>query len=225
MDITLRAQQGRPTGSRSSRRMRREGQVPAVAYGRDLEPVTIAVDGRELHAALHTEAGLNALINLEIDGGGTQLTMAKQLQRHPVRGDIIHVDFVTISLTEAVRADVPIVLRGEPVGVVEGGIVETVRATVDIEALPTDIPPNITVDISHLEVGSTLTVADLPELSGVTYLEDPTAAVVTITLPAAVLAEEEEEEVLEEELLEGEEAPEEAPEEGAREAEERGGEE
>lgn len=221
MDITLRAQQGRPTGSRSSRRMRREGQVPAVAYGRDLEPVTIAVDGRELHAALHTEAGLNALINLEIDGGGTQLTMAKQLQRHPVRGDIIHVDFVTISLTEAVRADVPIVLRGEPVGVVEGGIVETVRATVDIEALPTDIPPNITVDISHLEVGSTLTVADLPELSGVTYLEDPTAAVVTITLPAAVLAEEEEEEVLEEELLEGEEAPEE----GAREAEERGGEE
>ncbi len=148
--------------------------------------------------------------------------MAKQLQRHPVRGDIIHVDFVTISLTEAVRADVPIVLQGEPVGVVEGGIVETVRATVDIEALPTDIPPNVTIDISHLEVGSTLTVADLPELPGVTYLEDPTAAVVTITLPAAVLAEEEvEEEVLEEELVEGEEAPEEA----AREAEERGDEE
>ncbi len=224
MDITLRARQGRPTGSRSSRRMRLEGQVPAVAYGRDLEPVTIAVDARELHAALHTEAGLNALINLEIEGGGTQLTMAKQLQRHPVRGDIIHVDFVTISLTEAVRADVPIVLQGEPVGVVEGGIVETVRATVDIEALPTDIPPNIAVDISHLEVGSTLTVADLPELSGVAYLEDPTAAVVTITLPAAVLAEEEEE-VLEEELLEGEEAPEEAPAEGAPEAEAPGDEE
>ena len=117
MEVTLRAETGRPQGSRPSRRLRRAGRVPAVVYGKDIEPKAIAVDRRELYGALHTDAGLNALINLEIDGGNNQLTMAKAVGRHPVRGEIIHVDFVTISLTETTRVDVALELQGDPVGV------------------------------------------------------------------------------------------------------------
>jgi len=121
MEVTLRAETGRTLGSRPTRRLRRTGRVPAVLYGRDLESRAIAVDRRELYGALHTEAGLNALISLDIDGTDQHLTMARAVDRHPVRGEIIHVDFVTISLTETTRVEVILELQGDPVGVREGG--------------------------------------------------------------------------------------------------------
>ena len=211
MEVTLRAETGRAQGSRPSRRLRRTGQVPAVVYGKDIEPNAIAVDRRELYGVLHTEAGLNALINLEVDGGKEELTMAKVVERHPVRGEIIHVDFVTISLTEKTRADVVLDLQGDPVGVREGGIVETINNTVLVEALPTDIPTSIAIDVSEMNVGDTLRISDLPVIEGVEYLDDVDEPLITVVLPAAEVAAEEE--VLEgEELEEGEEGEEgEAP--------------
>jgi large subunit ribosomal protein L25 len=209
MDITLRAETGRTLGSRPSRRLRRTGMVPAVVYGRELEATSVAVNARELNAALRTEAGLNAIITLHIDDGQGHTTLAREIQRHPVRGDITHLDFVKISLTETVEANVSVELEGTPEGVREGGIVETINATLLIEALPTDIPTAITVDISHLDIGDTLTVADLPTLPGVEYLVDPETPVAVVALPAAALVAEEAEEA---ELEEG---MEEAAEEGA----------
>jgi large subunit ribosomal protein L25 len=202
MEVTLRAETGREQGSRPSRRLRRQGQVPAVVYGKDTEPVAVAVDARELYAALHTEAGLNALINLQI-GKKKLLTMAREVQRHPVRGDVIHVDFLTISLTEKTQVEVGFEFIGEPEGAKEGGILETIRSTIEVEALPTDIPTAIPVDVSGLNIGDTLRVEDLVPIEGVTYLADPDEPIVTLAVPAAVLAEEE---VEEEELEEGEEA-------------------
>jgi large subunit ribosomal protein L25 len=212
MEVTLRAETGRAQGSRPSRRLRRTGQVPAVVYGKDIEPKVIAVDRRELYGVLHTEAGLNALINLEVDGGKEELTMAKVVERHPVRGEIIHVDFVTISLTEKTRADVVLDLQGDPVGVREGGIVETINNTVLVEALPRDIPTSIVIDVSEMDVGDTLRISDLPVIEGVEYLDDVDEPLITVVLPAAEVAAEEE--LLEgEELEEGEEGEEgEAPE-------------
>ncbi len=209
MEITLRAQTGREQGSRASRRLRREGLVPGTVYGSDLAPVSVAVDHRELNAALHTEAGLNVIISLEVEGGDTITTFARQIQRHPYRAQINHVDFVQISLTEKVQGDVSLEFVGEPVGVREAGaILETIRTTVTVEALATAIPSSIAVDVSALDVNDTITMASLPVIEGVEYIEDPDAPIASVSLPAAILAEEEEEAVEGEEGFEGEEGEE-----------------
>ncbi len=198
MEVTLRAETGREPGSRSSRRLRRTGMVPAVIYGRDLEPISVAVDAHDLYLALHTDAGVNALINLETEGADAQLTMAREVQRHPVRGDITHVDFLKISLTEKTQVEVAIEITGESVGVKEGGIVETIRNSIHVEALPTGIPQSIVVDISELAIGDTLRIGDLPAMDGVEYLGDEDDPVVIVVAPAAA-----EVEAVEEELEEG----------------------
>ena len=183
--LNLRGFTGRAHGSRESRRLRREGAVPAIVYGHGLQPVSVAVDRRELHSALHTEAGLNALINLQVNGD-EYLTVAREVQRHPVRGDIIHLDFIRISLDEPIEAEVPVEFTGIPVGVREGkGIVETPAASVVVSALPTNIPSHITIDITDLKVGDSARVADLPELPGVTYVSEPDHLLVMVTMPAA----------------------------------------
>lgn len=219
--VSLRAETGRVPGSRSSRRLRREGQVPAVVYGRDIEPINVAVDARELYGVLHTEAGTNALITLQMDGDEV-LTMARVIERHPFRSEYRHVDFQKISLTETITTEVPIHFEGEPVGVREGGVFSPRRTSVEIEAVVTQIPGHVELDISGVELGDSLRVSDLPEVEGVTYLEDPESVVMSVTVPAAEI-EEPEPEVAEGELVEGEEVPEgEEPTEGAEAAESEG---
>ena len=202
-DTNLNASIRTSRGSAESRRMRRAGTVPAVVYGRESEAQAVAVNARELYAILHTEAGLNAVITLDVDG--TEITtLAREVQRHPLRGDVTHLDFIRISLTETVAAEVSVDFEGEPVGVRDdGGIVETIQATVNLEALPTAIPSSISLDISELTIGDVLRVSDLPAIEGVQYTDDPEASLVTISVPAAVISEE-----VEEELLEGEEGEE-----------------
>jgi large subunit ribosomal protein L25 len=203
-EVSLRVQVGRTPGSRESRRVRRQGLVPAVVYGRGVEPVPVAVDAHDLHVALHTEAGTNAIIKLEIDGGDTLTTMARVIDKHPYRNEYRHVDFVTIDLTQKVTAEVAIHFEGTPVGVREGGIFSPVRSQVAIEALPTEIPSFVELDVSEIDIGESLRIADLPEIEGVTYLEDSESVVMSVTHPVAEI-EEEPEELEEEELAEGEE--------------------
>jgi len=187
--INLRGYTGRVHGSRESRRVRSEGAVPAVVYGHGLEALPVAVDRRELYAVLHTEAGLNALINLQVNGD-EYLTVAREVQRHPVRGDIIHLDFIRISLDENIEAEVPVEFTGIPIGVREQkGIVETVHASVVVSCLPTAIPSHITIDISDLRVGDSARVADLPELPGVAYVTDSDHLLVMCVIPAAAQVE------------------------------------
>ncbi|MFQ5521988.1 MAG: 50S ribosomal protein L25 [Acidimicrobiia bacterium] len=221
-EVSLRAQVGRTPGSRESRRIRRQGLVPAVVYGKDVEPIPVAVDAHDLHVALHTEAGTNAIIRLEVEGGKTLTTMARVIDRHPYRNEYRHIDFVTIDLTQRVTAEVAVHFEGTPVGVREGGILSPSRSQVSIEALPTEIPAFIELDVSELEIGDSLRISDLPEIEGVTYLEDPDAVVVSVSHPMAEV-EEEAEELEEEELAEGEEAAE-GEEPAGEEAEGEGGE-
>lgn len=215
--VSLRAQAGRTPGSRESRRIRRTGQVPAVVYGGDLEPIPVQVDSHDLHVALHTEAGSNAIINLEIEGGNTLTTMARVIDRHPFRSEYRHVDFVTIDLAKKITAEVALHFEGTPVGVKEGGVFSPRRTYVSVQVLPTDIPPFIGLDVSDVAIGGSLRVEDLPDLEGIDYLEDPEAVVMSVTVPAAEIEEPEPEEI---ELLEGEVLEEgEEGEEGAEEAE------
>jgi large subunit ribosomal protein L25 len=221
-EVSLRAEKGRATGSRESRRLRKTGLVPAIVYGKAIDPMKVAVDAHDLHMALHTEAGSNALINLEIEGGDVVLTMARVIERHPFRNEYRHVDFVTVSLDETVHAEVVIHFVGTPAGVLEGGVFSPSKTHVVVETLATSIPSGIELDISEVDLGGALRIADLPELEGVIYTEDPETVLMSVTAPAAEIEEEPEEgeEGVEgEELAEGEEPDGQAEESAAGETE------
>jgi large subunit ribosomal protein L25 len=198
--ITLRTESRTERGTRPAKRLRRTGQVPAVVYGRGIDPLTVSISARELYSALTTDAGLNALISLESDDADPILTVAREIQRDPVRGDITHVDLVKVSLDVAIQAEVSIDYVGTPTGVLEdGGFVEMIETSVLVEALPTEVPSSIPVAIDDLQVGDTLKVSDLPAVEGVLYLDEEDRPLLTVIIPRVV------EEVVEEELLEGEE--------------------
>ena len=182
--VTLRAQPRTEQGTRPSRRLRRRGMVPATVYGRNVAATSISVDGRELYSALHTEAGRNALLNVEIEGGDNVLAVAREVQHHPVRGDVIHLDLIEISLDETITAEVVLEYLGTPIGVREdGGFVEAIANTVNISALPTAIPSSIVINIDDMATGDTLKVSDLPHIEGVEYLDDEDRPLVTVLLP------------------------------------------
>lgn len=178
------------SGTRPSNRLRRDGRVPGVVYGTSIEPQPIHVSSRDLYTVLHTEAGLNAIIELDVEGDAV-LTVAREIQRHPVRGEIEHLDFIEVRMDTEIQAEVGVEYVGIPVGVRDdGGIVETIENSVSISALPTAIPSSIEVSIEHLSLGDTLKGADLPEIEGVTYLLDEDAPLLTVVAPAVIVEEE-----------------------------------
>lgn len=177
-EIQLIAETGREAGSRASKRLRREGKIPGVVYGHGTDPVSIAVDARELRHALNGEAGVNALLDLSIDGK-SQLTMARVLQRHPVRNTVTHVDFQVVSRDEVMSAEVPFTLVGDAHDVTSNdGVVEQAMFALTINATPSAIPAHLEVDISGLKIGDAIRVGDLRLPSGVTTDVDPEEAIV-----------------------------------------------
>lgn len=178
-EIVLEAEAGRPLGSSSSRRLRAAGKIPGVIYGHGTEPVAVAVPGRELRVALSGDAGTNTLLSLRA-GGKTYLTVPRELQRHPVRGTITHVDFQIVRRDEIIAADVSIGLVGEATEVHHGdGIVDQQLFTLPVRAKPADIPTHFDVDISGLTIGGVIRVGDLSLPKGVTTDLDDEAPIVT----------------------------------------------
>jgi large subunit ribosomal protein L25 len=191
-DIVLAAQAGRPTGSSASRRLRATGKVPAVVYGRGTEPRSVSVDWRELRGALTTDQGVNALLTLDLDGRKTK-AIVKELQRHPVRRDVLHVDFLEVDPDKPVDTEVTIVLEGDAEKVTrEQGVVEQAMNTLLVTGKPADIPGHIVVDVSDLEIGQTITVADLDLAEGIVTHADPEETIATAKITSLALAEEEE---------------------------------
>jgi large subunit ribosomal protein L25 len=177
LDVTPREIEG----SRENRRLRRAGRVPAVLYGGGEEPRHFSIDARDLRLALQ---GSGAVIELAIDGQ-TENAVVKDQQRHPVRGDAVHIDFVRVRMDVAIQSVVLVELTGveDAPGTREGGVLEQQTRELTVEALPGDIPEAIVHDASELEVGATLTVGDLTAPSGVTIVDDPETVVASITLP------------------------------------------
>ncbi|MHB1774795.1 MAG: 50S ribosomal protein L25 [Acidimicrobiales bacterium] len=177
-EVTLHAEVGRPLGSRASRRLRHEGKIPGVVYGHGTEPVPVAVVARDLRIALSGASGGNTLLSLEA-GDQTFLTLAREMQHHPVRGTVTHVDFQIVRRDEVISADVPITLVGEAVEVQRGdGLVEQQLFVLSVNALPGAIPSSIEVDVSALTIGEAIRVASLGLPRGVATDVDPEAAVV-----------------------------------------------
>jgi large subunit ribosomal protein L25 len=199
--------QNRPIlGSAEARRLRKHGVIPGVLYGRE-EPVSISIPERDLRTALTTRGGLNAVLDVVVEGGKTHSSVLKDYQQDPVRGLITHVDLQEVRLDQPIHATVPLTLHGEPVGVKEGGILSQVTNELNVEALPMEVPEHLEIDVSEMQIGDTLRLSAMPPTEGVTLLDDPEQTVLaTVTQPRT----EEEPETVEagaegEEAVEGEE--------------------
>jgi large subunit ribosomal protein L25 len=180
MSTRLVADTGRPIGTSVSRRLRREGKIPGVLYGRGMEPVVLAVDGRELRSALSTDQRLNAVLTIVVDGE-EHMALAKDIQRHTTRHVVTHVDFLAISKDDVVSVDVPIMLVGEA-DLPADAMVNQLLSTLPVKAKPADIPASIEIDSTGFEVGTNVTIADLALPAGVTTDLDPHDPVVVIAL-------------------------------------------
>ena len=190
MEVTLRAEPRPSAGKGIARKLRAAGKVPAVLYGRGTEPTPLAVEQLALRRAFKTEAGRNVLIDLELDGE-TFLTLARELQRDPLRGTIIHVDFLRIARDVAIEVDVPVHVAGESPGVKEGGVIEHHLWSVRVSCLPQNVPSNLEADVSKMIIGDMLRVGDLTVPEGVSILTDPNDAVLGVVVPQILKVEEE----------------------------------
>lgn len=185
-DVTLVAEPGRAIGTPESKRLRAAGRIPAVVYGRGVEATAVSVDARELRHAL--AGGVNQLLDLRV-GSARHLTLARVLQRHPVRNTVVHVDFQVVSRTEIISAEVSVIVTGEAKAVEqERGVIDQPLQSLTVNATPGDIPGEITVDITDLSIGDTIRVADLDLPRGVTTDVDPDEPVL-IAAASAVAAE------------------------------------
>jgi large subunit ribosomal protein L25 len=196
-----------PGHSRATRRLRRSGRVPGVLYGGGDEPMPFAVDERELRHAL---AARGAVVELSVGGGAGTPAVLKDTQIHPVRNETLHVDFLRVDLEQAISAVVGIEFLGtdDAPGVKEGGVLEQITRELNIEALPTDIPEAVQVDVSQMQINDTLTLEAVTAPQGVTLLDDPQETVLATLTPPTIDAEAEEEALEEETERVGEEGAE-----------------
>ncbi|MGD1974677.1 MAG: 50S ribosomal protein L25/general stress protein Ctc [Desulfobacterales bacterium] len=214
--IELQTTVRKTTGNSPARSLRRSGHIPAVLYGPKIEPVLLAVNIKDLENVLKQGNAFQMILNLVIQNGKkrTKAAMVKELQTHPVSGNFIHIDFYEIDMKRQINVMVPVITKGQSVGVENGGMLNIVRREIELLCLPGDIPEAIEIDITDLEIGDSIHIEDIPLGENVEVSADFNFTVVTVLSPTV-----EEEEVVEEE--EGElEAGEEAEGEEAAEADE-----
>jgi large subunit ribosomal protein L25 len=185
MSTVLVAETGRPTGSANSRRMRREEHIPAVVYGQGMQPITISVVRRDLRHALSGPAGVNTVLDLTVDGKVFP-AIVKELQRHPVRRTVAHVDFLQVNLNEEITIAIPVRLEGEAKQVIaEGGLVDPAVDTIEVRTTPRNIPNEIVIDITDMTMDTVITLGDIQLPAGVTPVAEPDMAVVTVLITRA----------------------------------------
>jgi large subunit ribosomal protein L25 len=181
-DVVLVAERREGIGKGAAGRIRRDGLVPAVVYGLGDDNVSVTVPSRDLAHILSGASGANTLITLRIDGG-SQLAMPRQIQRDPIKGTVLHVDFVRVRADQTIQADVPVHLTGEAEGVVRGGVLEQLLHTVSVEAKPADIPTGLEIDIAGLQIGDSVRVRDLAVPAGVVLRNEQDETVALISAP------------------------------------------
>ena len=188
-EITLIADTGRPLGSAAARRLRTADRVPAVVYGKGVEPTSITVERRALRQVLSGEAGLNAVINLQVSGR-SHPTVVKELQRHPLRRSVTHVDFLVVDLDVELEVEVPLELIGEAKAVLaDQGLVDPTLNSLTVRCTPRHIPNVITIDISAMRIGDVIRVSDLTLPPDTSCPLDPDTAVVTAVATRAIVEE------------------------------------
>lgn len=182
MAISLKAQQREDLSRGTTKQIRNEGFIPSVVYGKDKEPVTVSVNNIELLKTLRDE-GRNAIISLDIENGNKVDVMLHEYQTDPVKGDVIHADFYVVDMSEEMDVTVAIRLEGDAIGAKDGGILQQPLYELEVRAKPADIPEEIVVEIAGLQIGDSISVADLPASDVYEFLDDPESTVVVILPP------------------------------------------
>lgn len=216
--VALTAQSRKETGKGAARTLRRQALIPAVFYGPEVDPVHLSLEYRDLEKLIKTGAGENVIIDLAIETGDSTLShraMLKEIQMDPVKRTILHVDLYEISMDKTIEVEVPIILRGAPKGVSEGGILQQVSRTLEISCLPDNIPDAFELEVSELEIGDSLHVSDLKIPEGIEVLAEEELTIATVVPPTKV-------EEIEPEVPEEEEEREEVEAEAVAETEEEG---
>ena len=203
--VRLTARARTTSGKGAARQLRRSGQLPAVVYGRRDETESLALDTHELTRLLSRIHAATTVIDLEVDGSKPRPVLIREIQRHPYRPQLLHVDFFEIRADVKIRVPVPVHLVETPAGVEMGGMLQFLRHELEVECLPNEIPSGFEVDVSALEIGDSLHVSDV-DAGGVEILEDETVTICTVVPPALEEEEEVDEELDEEVEVEGEEA-------------------
>lgn len=211
----LRVKRRHVVGTRPVRRLRRDGLIPGVVYGKAMEPLAVTVNQREFGKVLHSKMGEHALVTLRLEDSRSweKPALVKAIQHDPVDGRVVHVDFHAVLLTERMKIKVPVLLKGEPVGVKqEGGILEHFLREVEVECLPTEIPAHVEFDVSRLKIGETVHVGDLAPPKRAAITGDPAGVIASVQAPKEEKPEEAaaavtEPEVIREKKEEGEAAP------------------
>jgi len=197
--VTLSAIKREKTGKEISKKLRKQGLIPAIVYGPRFQPLPIAVKFNELESILIKHKGETLLFNLELSDGEPSKIQAilKDYQIHPITDKIIHIDFLAIHEEETITLDIPLEFLGKPVGISKGGVLEILLHELTIECLPSNIPDKIYIDISNLDVGDVLHVKDIKVPEGIKVINDPEETVLTIVAEAVEGTEEETEETSE----------------------------
>lgn len=232
MSFTIKAERRSDFGKNVSRRLRREGRIPVILYGAAVDSVPLIVEKTDLFKIIRSESGENTIFKVAMDSG-TQNVMIKDIQTDPVTDEILHTDLIQIAMDKVVQVSVPIVLKGEAVGVkAEGGFVDVITRELEVVCLPQDIPEHIALDIGELHLNQSMKVEDIMVPEKVEILSDPNTVVVNIAAPHVeeeiveeeeeeeLMGEEEEPEVIKKEKAEEEEEKEEKKEEGGQEKKE-----
>ncbi|MEM7007508.1 MAG: 50S ribosomal protein L25 [Thermodesulfobacteriota bacterium] len=217
---TLTVLKRKRMGKSGAREIRKEGNVPAVLYGKGTEPISLVINPSELKTALSTEAGENTLLEIKLKEGEAKipkLSLLREIQYDYLTNKPIHFDFQALDMKEKITVDVPVNVEGRAIGVKNGGILEEVHRVISVECLPTNIPNSFTIDITELDIGHSIHVSALEVEDDVTILLDLEDTIVTILAPKVEEEPVAEEEVEGEEGAEGEEATEETKEEGSEE--------
>ena len=191
-ETVLQAETGRRAGSSDARRLRADGKIPAVVYGHGMDPLPVSVDRRELRHALSGPAGMNTILDLTVDGT-VYPSLIKDIQRHPVKRNVQHVDFIQVNLNEEIVVSIPIHLEGEAKDVSNnGGLVDLAMQELQVRTTPRNIPDGVTIDVSEMTMDSVIRVEDIPLPTGVVAEADADAPVVTVlTMRTPVLDAEE----------------------------------
>ncbi|HLQ95685.1 MAG TPA: 50S ribosomal protein L25/general stress protein Ctc [Pseudogracilibacillus sp.] len=192
MANTLQAKQRENLTRAATKQIRKDGYIPSIVYGGDKEPQTISVESINLLKTMRDE-GRNAIISLDIDKGETVDVMVHDYQKDPLKGDVTHLDFYVVDMSEEMDVEVVLHLEGDPAGVKEGGILQQPIYELQVRAKPRDIPEGITVDVSALEIGDSMSVEELTVDGNYEFIDEPDATLVTI-LPPETIEEEEDEE-------------------------------
>ena len=187
MDATLEAVKRETRGKNEARRLRVAGRIPAVVYGgANQEPLAVSVDPKLLSRILHSDTGVNTLIDLKVDGGGPTRVLVKDFLLDPIHHQLLHADFYRLSLDKTITVTVPIHVKGEAKGVkLQGGVLDFPNREVEIEVLPTEIPEHLEIDVTELTIGQGVRLQDLAEGAKWTPVSDPDTLLLHVVAPRA----------------------------------------